>query len=222
MYSSCQALPGGGGSAYAFEHAATAAIDATTRHPCQRMGRNVPIRPRFHAGSWLVCAAVFELAVTGYQLSLWLHITAVVVGLGATFAESIAFPVAIGMDARYLPFLHRLQRRINQWLASPALLIILITGMYQVSDADLSFGDAWISATFAIVIVLGGILGAYFIPTDRVLEKMVSDEIAAAGDGEVTLSDEYQRAARTEGIVGAVAGVLVVIAIYLMVVKPGA
>jgi uncharacterized membrane protein len=168
-----------------------------------------------------VCAAVFELAVTGYQISLWLHITAVVVGLGATFAESIAFPVAMGMDARYLPFLHRLQRRINQWLASPALLIILITGMYQVSDADLSFGDAWISAAFAIVIVLGGILGGYFVPTDRRLEKMVSDEIAAAGDGEVTLSAEYQSAARTEGIVGAVAGVLVVIAIYLMVVKPG-
>jgi uncharacterized membrane protein len=165
---------------------------------------------------------VFELAVSGYQVSLWLHITAVVVGLGATFAEAIAFPVAMSMDARYLPYLHRLQRAINQWLASPALLVILITGVYQVSDADLSFGDAWISAAFAIVIVLGGLNGAYFIPTDRRLEKVVSDEIAAAGDGEVTLSDEYQRAARTEGILGAVAGLLVVIAIYLMVVKPGA
>jgi uncharacterized membrane protein len=165
---------------------------------------------------------VFELAVTGYQLSLWLHITAVVVGLGATFAESIAFPVAMQMDARFLPYLHRLQRRINQWLATPALLVILITGMYQVSDAELSFGDAWISAAFAIVIVLGGLSGAYFIPTDRRLEAQVAEEIAAAGDGDFKPSEDYLRAARLEGIMGAVAGLLVVIAIYLMVVKPGA
>ena len=51
---------------------------------------------------------------------------------------------------------------------------------------------------------------------------MVQREIDAAPGGQVTLSDEYQRAARTEGILGGVAGVLLVIAIYLMVVKPGA
>jgi hypothetical protein len=50
---------------------------------------------------------------------------------------------------------------------------------------------------------------------------MVQREIAAAGDGEVVLSDEYQRRARTEGIVGTIAGVLIVVAIYLMVTKPG-
>jgi uncharacterized membrane protein len=169
-----------------------------------------------------VCAAVFELAVTGFQISLWLHITAAVVGLGATFAEALAFPVAMSLDPRHLPYVHRLQRSINQWLASPALLVILVTGIYQVSDADLDFGDAWISLSFLIVFALGGINGAYFIPTDRRLEAQVSEEIAAAGDGDVTLSDDYQRAARLEGIVGAVTGVLVVIAIYLMVVKPGA
>ena len=29
------------------------------------------------------------LAVTGYQLSVWIHVTAVVVGLGMTFAEAV-------------------------------------------------------------------------------------------------------------------------------------
>ena len=45
--------------------------------------------------------------------------------------------------------------------------MILITGIYQTIDADWEFGSFWISATFLIVIVLGGLLGAYFIPTDR-------------------------------------------------------
>jgi len=161
------------------------------------------------------------LAVTGYEISLWVHISAVAVCFGTTFAESIAFPVAMRLDARHLPYVHRLQLAINQYLATPAVLVILVTGIYQVSDADLEFGDFWISASFAILIVLGGLLGAYFIPADRRLGPMVQRDIERAGDGEVVLSDEYQRAARTEGIVGMVAGLLVIVVIYLMVTKPG-
>jgi uncharacterized membrane protein len=72
-----------------------------------------------------------------------------------------------------------------------------------------------------IVILIGGLIGAYFIPTDRRLGAMVEAELQAAGDGEVVLSDEYLRRSRTEGIVGAITGLLVIAAIYLMVTKPG-
>jgi uncharacterized membrane protein len=160
-------------------------------------------------------------AVSVYEISLWLHITAVVVGFGATFAEAVMFPVAMKLDARHLPYVHRLQLVINQYLATPALVIVLATGFYQVADGDWDLGDFWLSATILIVLVIGGLLGAYFIPADRRLGPMVQREVAAAGDGEVTLSEEYQRQARTEGVVGTITGILLVIAIYLMVVKPG-
>jgi uncharacterized membrane protein len=152
---------------------------------------------------------------------LFLHITAVVVGFGATFAESITFPVAMMLDKRHLPYVHRLQRAINTWFTGPAMLVILATGFYQVSDRDWHFGDFWLSATFAIVIVLGALSGAYFIPEDRRLQAMVERDIAASGPGEVALSDEYQRRSRIEGVVGAITGLLIVVAIYLMVTKPG-
>lgn len=161
-------------------------------------------------------------AVTGFELSLFLHITAVVVGFGATFAESIAFPVAMKLDARHLPYVHRLQLSINQWFTTPALVVVIATGIYQTSEGNFDFGDFWISAAFAIVIVLGGLIGAYFIPSDRRLGAMVSREIEAAGPGPVVPSDTYLRGARTQGIVGAVAGVLIIVAIWLMVTKPGA
>ncbi len=158
------------------------------------------------------------LAVTGYEIGLWLHISAVVVGFGATFAESIAFPVAMKLDKRHLPYVHAIQLAINRYLATPGIVVILVTGIYMVSDSDAwEFSDAWISATFAILIVLGGLLGAYFIPTDRRLQAMVTRELAAGGD----LSEEYQRRSRAEGMVGALAGVLVIVAIFLMVTKPG-
>ena len=157
-----------------------------------------------------------------FEVSLFLHITAVVVGFGATFAESIAFPVAMKLDPRHLPYVHALQLAINRRLATPALLIVLVTGLYQVDEAGYGFGDAWVSASFLIVIVIGGLLGGYFVPTDRRLLTMVQGEVDAAGGGPVTLSEEYQRQARVEGMVGALTGVLLVVAIFLMVVKPGA
>jgi uncharacterized membrane protein len=165
------------------------------------------------------------LAVTSYELSLFLHLTAVMVGFGATFAEAIMFPVAMKVGVRHLPYVHRLQLAINQWLATPALLIVLATGIYQVTDQDAwGFDQFWISASLLVVIVIGGILGGYFIPTDRRLAPMVEGEIAALGDREVALSDlseEYQRKGRMEGVVGTITGLLLIAVVYIMVTKPG-
>ena len=76
------------------------------------------------------------------------------VGFGSTFAEAIMFPVALRTNVRHLPYVHRLQLAINQWLASPALLVVLATGFYQVSDRDFDLGDFWLSATLTIVVVI--------------------------------------------------------------------
>ena len=163
------------------------------------------------------------LAVTAYELSLFVHITAALVGFGATFAESVTFPVAMKLDRRHLPYVHRLQLTINERFVNPALLVVLATGIYQTANGLYwGLGDFWISASMLIVIVIGGLNGAYFIPEDRRLGAMVQREIDAAGGGEVRLSEEYERRVRREGIAGAVTGVLVIVAIFLMVTKPGA
>ena len=153
-----------------------------------------------------------------YEISVFVHVSAVVVGFGATFAEAIMFPVAMKTGVRHLPYVHQLQLAINQRMANPALVLIILTGIYQTIDGDWGFGSFWISATFAIAIVLGGLNGAYFVPADRRLGPMVQRDLDEAGQP----SDEYLRQARTEGMVGAVAGLLVIAAIFLMVTKPGA
>jgi uncharacterized membrane protein len=160
-------------------------------------------------------------AVTSYNFSVFLHVTAVVVGFGATFAEAITFPVAMKLSPRHLPYVHRLQLAINQWLTTPALVVVLATGFYQVADGDWELGDFWLSGSLAIVIVIGGLLGAYFIPEDRRLAAMVERELGASPAGDVQLSQEYLGRARREGIVGTLTGLLIVAAIFLMVTKPG-
>ena len=153
-----------------------------------------------------------------YEISVCVHVTAVMVGFGATFAESIMFPVAMKAGVRHLPYVHRLQLAINQRLAGPALGIIILTGIYQTIDADWGFESFWISATFLIVIAVGGLLGAYFIPADRRLAAQAERELDETGN----VSGDYQRQARREGVLGAVAGLLVIAAVFLMVTKPGA
>ena len=158
--------------------------------------------------------AVFTL----YSISLWLHISAAVVGLGATFALAVGFPLALKLDAKYLPFVHHLSLNVNRKLASPALLVLIVTGIYQAVDAD-SMDQPWVGGTLLIAIILGGLQGSYFVPTDKKLAAMAEKELAA---GATTLSEDYQRQAQREGGIGTVAGILIIIAVFLMVTKPGA
>jgi hypothetical protein len=72
-------------------------------------------------------------------------------------------------------------------------VVVLATGLYQVSELDYELGDFWLSAPMAIVVVLAGMLLAYFIPEDGRLEAMIERDIEAAGDGEIVLSDQYRR-----------------------------
>ena len=155
-------------------------------------------------------------SITALEISVWIHITAALVGFGATFAEAVTFPVAMKLDKRHLPYVHKLQLFINQRFATPALVVILITGLYQVSEGNWSFGDTWISATFLIVIILGGLLGAYFVPTDRRLFDQITKELADTGEP----SKEYLAEVRREGVLGTITGILIVVALFLMVTKP--
>jgi uncharacterized membrane protein len=161
-----------------------------------------------------------QVAVSSLEFSNFLHITAAVVGFGSTFAESIVFPVAMKMDKRHLPYVHRLQRTINTWFALPALVVILATGFYQVDKFGFNLGEAWLSISLGLVALIAVVNVAYFIPEDRKLEAMSLHDLGAGGDGE--LSDEYQSRAQREGIAGALTGVALVVIIFMMVTKVGA
>ena len=161
------------------------------------------------------------LGITSFEVSLFLHITAAIIGLGAPFVEAFTYPVAMRLNPRFLPFKHRFQLAINTLLALPALVVVLATGLYQVDELGYELGEFWLVGALTIVVVLALMLGAYFIPEDRRLQRMVERDIEASGSGDVILSAEYRRRVRIEAALGTVADVLVIAAVYLMVAKPG-
>jgi uncharacterized membrane protein len=161
------------------------------------------------------------VGVTSYEVSLVIHITAAVAGLGVTFAEGLTYPVAMRLDPRHLPYKHALQLTINGFLALPALVVVLATGLYLVDEGGFDLGQFWLTGALTIVILLALMLIAYFIPEDRRLKAMAERDIAASGSGEVTMSDEYRHRVFIEAALGTVADLLVIAAVYLMVTKPG-
>jgi hypothetical protein len=98
------------------------------------------------------------LAVTLYDVVLWIHITAVVVGFGALFA----YPIFLAVNAR-APLgeraaLHRAQIAFSKRITGPAIGVILLAGVYLATDAKL-WDQAWVDISFVLLFVIAG-LGA--------------------------------------------------------------
>jgi uncharacterized membrane protein len=161
------------------------------------------------------------VAITSFELSLFIHITAAIAGLGAAFAQGLIYPVAVRLDPRHLPFKHRLQLAINTVLVLPALVVLLATGLYQADELGYELGEFWLTGSMAIVVVLALMVLAYFIPEDRRLGALAERDIAASEGGRITISPEYHRRVNWQATAGVGADLLVIAAVYLMVTKPG-
>ncbi len=159
-------------------------------------------------------------AVAFFKVVLAIHIMAAVVAFGVRFAYPIIFPVVEKADPRALPAVHRAQLAIGQRLIQPGLGVVLLAGIYLASKLH-EWSAFYVQWGFGVVIVLGALGGLFFAPTERRMIELADRDVAAAGDGEVTLSQEYRATARRVAQVGAAMSVLVLVTIYFMVAHTG-
>ncbi len=159
------------------------------------------------------------VAASAYEIVLAIHIMAVVLTFGWVFALPIVFVVAARHDPRSLPVLHRVEYTVERALVNPALLVVLAAGIFLASDGHL-WSEFFVQWGLAIVIVIGAIVGAVMIPTAKRAEEAAKHDLEAAGGGEFQPGQEYQALTRRLNIVGSAIGVLVLLTILFMVVKP--
>ena len=155
------------------------------------------------------------IAVTFYDLVLTIHVLAVVVAFGVVFAYAI-IDTHVKRAGGDLAALHRLHVVLARRLITPAMTVVLLAGLYLALDRW-SLGDPWISATFAILIVLFGLTGAVLTPADERLAQLAERDAKAGG----APSADYEREAQRANAFGGLALLLVIVAIFLMVAKPG-
>lgn len=158
--------------------------------------------------------------MTFYEFVLIAHIVAAIVAFGIVFAYPVLQATLLRSSPASMPSLHRAQRRIGQVVITPAAIVVLLAGLYMASDRwELSQG--WISTGIVIIVVLLGLGGAFFSPREERLAQLAERDIEASQGGEITFSREYERLNRQVAIVGAVTSVLVIVAVWAMVTKPG-
>jgi uncharacterized membrane protein len=159
--------------------------------------------------------SAMQATITGYSVGLFIHILAVVLALGPTFGYGFIFSVA-PQYPKATPALLAGVQRIDRYLVNPGMIVLLIAGIYLMSKGNWDASESFISLGIAAIIVLFGLQHGFFQPQVR-KAKALAERDLQAGD---TLSPEFDAISKRLGQVGSLAGLIVVVAIFFMVVKP--
>jgi uncharacterized membrane protein len=143
--------------------------------------------------------------VTFYNIVVWIHVLAVVIAFGAVFAYPLLHS-ALGR-AGALPAFHSTQALVWQRVVTPAMVVVLVAGIYLASDHDL-WSEGWVSGSFVGLILLFAIAGVSTGWQRRAAELATTSDPA------------YAPLAQRLNTAAASAMVLVVVVLFLMVVKP--
>ncbi len=167
-----------------------------------------------------------SLAIQFYNVVVAVHVMAVVIAFGVTFAYPFIEAQVRRSAPDSLPAWHGIVATVNGKFVTPAMGVALLAGLYAASDQKL-FDKVWVQVPLVILLVLFGIVGGFLTPQSRKLAELAAQDGAAAsgggggGGGTVTRSAEYEAVSTRVGMVGGLAGVLILLAIFFMEAKPG-
>src|SRR3954447_4723515 len=152
---------------------------------------------------------------TAYGVGLFIHILAVVLAFGPTFGYGFFIGFADTKAPAAVPAVHRAVRLTNLFLVTPAMIVVLAAGIYLMAKGDWG-NQSWITVGFVAIVVLFGLVHGFFNPRTRKAIELSERDLAAGG----VLSDEYKGVSAQMARVGQLAGLIVAVAIFFMVVKP--
>lgn len=161
------------------------------------------------------------VAVTFQTFALAVHIAAIVIAFGVTFAYPVMYAVGIKAEPRSMPGLHRIQDSVGKFVISPFLGLALLAGIYLASKLH-SWSFFYVQWGITVIVVLGALGGAFFAPRERRLAELAEQDVAAAVPGSEVVGTEYKRLRAQVFRVNVVANVLVLLTIYFMTAHTGA
>src|ERR671924_1085296 len=88
-----------------------------------------------------------------YDVVVFLHVTAVVVAFGATFAYPFFQAVVERLSPRSLPAMYRAMHTTSRFAVTPGSFIVLAAGIYMTIDRW-DFGFLFITVGMAAIVVL--------------------------------------------------------------------
>ena len=170
----------------------------------------------------LAASAQIPDELSFYNLVVFLHIASLVIGLGVIFTFPVFIRIGLSRDPRGLPYFHHVQEVLGPRVIAGGLGGLLVTGIYLAAVGPFDFGDMFVGVGI-LVVVLNLALGFLYYARkgERLLALAERDIAASAGKPKPEMSREYVDLARQVELVGYVSAGTVLIALMLMVFKPG-
>ena len=143
-------------------------------------------------------------------------ILAVVLAFGPTFAYGLFIAQAQREGGAAVP---AVGRAINTWdrvAGTLGMTLILITGIYMGFRDFWDFSDFFISWGFVAIILMFGLVHGYFGPKTREAVRLAERDLEGGGG----LSDEFNALSAQIARVGGIAGLIIILTIYVMTAKP--
>jgi hypothetical protein len=151
----------------------------------------------------------------GYKIALVLHILAVVLAFGPTFGYGFFFSVTPQFP-RATPAIMAGIQRVDRYLVNPGMIVLLLAGLYLLSDGPWKAGNAFVSAGFVAIIVLFGLQHGFFQPQVRKARALAERDLESGDE----LSPEFEAVSQRISQVGTLAGLIIVVTVFFMAYKP--
>lgn len=151
-------------------------------------------------------------ALLGYRWHLLLHVLGAVISLGNFVAGAfwLAFTGKTGAKASY-PFVSAAIQWADVILSAPGVLLLLYNGGVIVGTFGGVNGAGWLRTSTPLAIISGALWAFVLVPLQhRLLELSRRDDDR----------DRWERLARWYSVPGTIAGLLALVVLALMVVKP--
>ncbi len=140
-----------------------------------------------------------------------LAITAV--GFNASYGVIVGRARKADIDGREIRFALRTVQFMDDYVANPCYILLLITGVGMVQVAGYPWALKWIHGSMALLFLLAALGFGLYSPT---LRKQI-----AALDARGPQDPEFIRLSKRGGMLGGIMGLITLGIVYLMVFKPG-
>jgi len=151
--------------------------------------------------------------VNTYQWIKLVHVLAAITAVGTNLTYFV-WLIGVRRSNEHSAYVLNGIRRLDARVANPAYVVLPVTGILMVLDADLGFTTFWIAAGIVLYVTMAAFAGIFFSPALR-------RQVALAEAGPV---DEaaYEQAAQRTTVTGIITMVIIAVIVYMMVMKPTA
>ena len=142
----------------------------------------------------------------------FLHVLLAIIAVGFNATYGVWLATVAPQPTPTQSFVLRGIKRLDDWFANPAYVLLAVTGLAMVFVGDLRLTTFWIAGGIVLWAIAVGL--GFFVYTPMLRQQI--RELESSGPE----SEEYRRQAANARFIGIVLAVIVVVIVFFMVTKP--